>query len=385
MRNEQIHENEQLSVLNTETVQDMFQIRSMHLSKMFLNRSYESLHKFSKVTLKTDSVSLNLNQIVSYFTMFVPVFGILYLLIILPEDTLSVGELVAVYSLMGTYYSSAISFFTLFLNTSTYKSSLEYLNDFLDEESQKKDKHINPKEFKLLTFEDVSFSYNASTNYILKNVSFSVKQHEKVAIVGASGSGKTTILKLLSGLYQPVKGDIKLNGYKLDYIDDCYFSKNIAFVPQNAFILNDTILNNVTFGDKSITESDVFNALDIVNLKNDVLSMPLGLRTVISASSSNFSGGQVQRLAIARAIIRHPELLVFDESTSSLDSINEEDLYRKLAQLNITTIIVSHKLSTIKNADKILVIDGGKIVESGTHEMLMNKKGIYYNLFVHQT
>lgn len=102
--------------------------------------------------------------------------------------------------------------------------------------------------------------------------------------------------------------------------------------------------------------------------------MPLGLRTVISASSSNFSGGQVQRLAIARAIIRHPELLVFDESTSSLDSINEEDLYRKLAQLNITTIIVSHKLSTIKNADKILVIDGGKIVESGTHEMLMNKK-----------
>ena len=105
---------------------------------------------------------------------------------------------------------------------------------------------------------------------ILKNVSFSVKQHEKVAIVGASGSGKTTILKLLSGLYQPVKGDIKLNGYKLDYIDDCYFSKNIAFVPQNAFILNDTILNNVTFGDKSITESDVFNALDIVNLKNDV-------------------------------------------------------------------------------------------------------------------
>ena len=177
---------------------------------------------------------------------------------------------------MGTYYSSAISFFTLFLNTSTYKSSLEYLNDFLDEESQKKDKHINPKEFKLLTFEDVSFSYNASTNYILKNVSFSVKQHEKVAIVGASGSGKTTILKLLSGLYQPVKGDIKLNGYKLDYIDDCYFSKNIAFVPQNAFILNDTILNNVTFGDKSITESDVFNALDIVNLKNDVLSMPLG-------------------------------------------------------------------------------------------------------------
>lgn len=385
MRNEQIHENEQLSVLNTETVQDMFQIRSMHLSKMFLNRSYESLHKFSKVTLKTDSVSLNLNQIVSYFTMFVPVFGILYLLIILPEDTLSVGELVAVYSLMGTYYSSAISFFTLFLNTSTYKSSLEYLNDFLDEESQKKDKHINPKEFKLLTFEDVSFSYNASTDYILKNVSFSVKQHEKVAIVGASGSGKTTILKLLSGLYQPVKGDIKLNGYKLDYIDDCYFSKNIAFVPQNAFILNDTILNNVTFGDKSITESDVFNALDIVNLKNDVLSMPLGLRTVISASSSNFSGGQVQRLAIARAIIRHPELLVFDESTSSLDSINEEDLYRKLAQLNITTIIVSHKLSTIKNADKILVIDGGKIVESGTHEMLMNKKGIYYNLFVHQT
>ena len=254
---------------------------------------------------------------------------------------------------MGTYYSSAISFFSLFLNTSTYKSSLEYLNDFLDEESQKKDKHINPKEFKLLTFEDVSFSYNASTNYILKNVSFSVKQHEKVAIVGASGSGKTTILKLLSGLYQPVKGDIKLNGYKLDYIDDCYFSKNIAFVPQNAFILNDTILNNVTFGDKSITESDVFNALDIVNLKNDVLSMPLGLRTVISASSSNFSGGQVQRLAIARAIIRHPELLVFDESTSSLDSINEEDLYRKLAQLNITTIIVSHKLSTIKNADKI--------------------------------
>ena len=126
-------------------------------------------------------------------------------------------------------------------------------------------------------------------------------------------------------------------------------------------------------------------ALDIVNLKNDVLSMPLGLRTVISASSSNFSGGQVQRLAIARAIIRHPELLVFDESTSSLDSINEEDLYRKLAQLNITTIIVSHKLSTIKNADKILVIDGGKIVEEGTHKELEKKQGIYYKLMELQT
>lgn len=208
-----------------------------------------------------------------------------------------------------------------------------------------------------------------------------INRGEKIAIVGRSGSGKTTLVKLLANLYKPVNGNIAINGVDIDQISQDAIGSLISIVPQIPIVFNKTIKDNITLDDPSISETEVKNVLETANFLEEVEQMPMGIDTLISGQSGNLSGGQIQRLAIARALVRKPQFLILDEATSSLDSNNEKIIYENLKEQKITSLIISHRLATIIDSDKIYVLDNGLILESGNHNQLLLDKSTYYNLF----
>lgn len=262
------------------------------------------------------------------------------------------------------------------------KASIFYINDLLDEEEVLINKEcIETGSFKNLKLKSMYFKYSDTSPMALNNINIEVNKGKCVAIVGASGSGKTTLVKLIARLYKPSIGEVLINNIKLEDVSNKEYLKNISMVTQTPVMFNKTIRNNIVLDNEKISTDQVVRALKIANIWEEVQAMPLSLDTFISGQGGNLSGGQIQRLAIARAIINNPELLIMDEATSGLDYINEETIYRNLKKENITQIIISHRLSTIMNADYIYVLDKGNIIEEGTHEELIKFNGMYSTMF----
>lgn len=239
-----------------------------------------------------------------------------------------------------------------------------------------------------IRFEDVNFSFNqiSSKKNILKNISFTIPKNKVTAIVGASGSGKTTLVKLLLGFYQPNSGVIWVNDLMLSTIKDSSWRSVCGAVLQEGYIFSDTIANNITIGSESIDKLRLSDAMRTANIYDFISSLTLGVNTKIGVEGMGLSTGQKQRLLIARAIYKDPELLFFDEATSALDSKNEKDIVANLDKFfnGRTVVIVAHRLSTIQYADQIIVMDEGEIKEIGTHSVLLEKKSHYYNLVKNQ-
>lgn len=229
-------------------------------------------------------------------------------------------------------------------------------------------------------FENVKFNYDDDDKLVLNGLSLSVKQGETVALVGESGAGKSTVLNLVIGFNFPKNGSVLVDGVDTREIDLHAYREHIAVVPQTPILFNGTIRDNITYGLSDVSEDSFNKAVEAANLTEMIESLPDGADTQISEHGSNLSGGQRQRICIARAIIRNPQVIVFDEATSALDSVSEKKIQNALDNLtqNRTTFIVAHRLSTIKNADKIAVIEGGKCVEAGTFNELCEKKGAFY-------
>ncbi len=244
----------------------------------------------------------------------------------------------------------------------------------------------NLREFKSLSkavkFEDVSFSYMGRDN-LLEKANITFEKGRLTAIVGASGAGKTTIISLILGLFSPSTGSIKVNEIDLrDYKIETWLEK-IGFVSQDTFIFHSTIAENISFGSGKYSKEEIIEAARIANVHDFVQSFPDGYNTIVGERGMKLSGGQQQRIALARAILRKPEILILDEATSSLDNISESQVQRAVNNIfrKHTVIVVAHRLSTIKNADKIIVLQDGSIVEEGTHSELLSKKGSYWNLY----
>jgi len=233
-----------------------------------------------------------------------------------------------------------------------------------------------------VSFEDVSFSYNQERPALF-NISFEVKPNEKVALVGLSGSGKTTIINLLSRFYDPSSGDIYVDDYNISEVKIHSLRSQIGLVTQEVVLFNDTIRNNIAYGMEKLPLEKVEIAAKAAKAHNFILELPQKYDTFIGEGGGLLSSGQRQRLAIARALLKDPPILILDEATSSLDSESERLIQIALNNVmkNRTTIIVAHRLSTIQNADKILVIDKGKIAEMGTHGQLYRRNGIYKKLY----
>lgn len=237
-----------------------------------------------------------------------------------------------------------------------------------------------------IEFKNVSFTYDDTNIEALKNISFQLKQGETLAIIGKTGSGKSTILDLIGRLYDVTSGHIMIDGTEITQTNLNSLRESIGYVPQDAFLFSDTIKNNIKFGNAKATNEEVISAAKYAQVHKNIVKFANKYETVLGERGITLSGGQKQRLSIARAIIKNPEILLLDDCLSAVDTETEEKILNSLKVISKgkTTIIVSHRISSAKNADKIIVLDNGKIVQEGTHEHLINTDGYYKNLYLKQ-
>lgn len=267
------------------------------------------------------------------------------------------------------------------------EASQKRINEFLKIEPEIKN---NVQEHTTVTgdivFENVVFTYDDTNINALKGVSFSINHGETLAILGKTGSGKSTILDLIGRLYDIDKGSIQVNGLEISKHHLTDLRNAIGYVPQDAFLFSDTIKNNIKFGKEEATDEEVIEAAKQAHVHKNIVKFNNGYETILGERGITLSGGQKQRVSIARAIIKDPEILLFDDCLSAVDTETEEKILKNLNKVSKgkTTIIVGHRVSSAKNADKIIVLDNGKIVQEGTHDTLVNIDGYYKHLYLKQ-
>ncbi|WP_419868688.1 peptidase domain-containing ABC transporter [Chryseobacterium sp. CT-SW4] len=304
------------------------------------------------------------------------------------SGNLTLGMMLSVQYIIGQLNSPLLQLVDFIRQTQDAKISLERLGEIHD-----KDDEENPDEQyameiprKDIEVDNISFRYIGSDSPVFENLSLSIPYQKTTAIVGASGSGKTTLLKLLMKFYEPNEGNIKIGNTKLENISPRFWRDHCGVVMQEGYVFNDTIANNIAIGEDYIDKQKLRKAVEIANIKDFVEELPLSYNTKIGNEGVGISGGQKQRLFIARAVYKSPEYILFDEATSALDANNEKVIMENLEQFfkGKTAVVIAHRLSTVKHADKIIVLDKGKVVEEGNHAELVALKGEYYRLVKNQ-
>lgn len=267
------------------------------------------------------------------------------------------------------------------------EASQKRLNEFLKIEPEIKNTATVPTPIHGdIQFENVSFTYEDTKIQALKNISFTIKKGETLAILGKTGSGKSTLLSLLSRMHDTTKGTVKIDGIPITQLNLFEVRNSIGIVPQDAFLFSDTIKNNIKFGKEEATDDEVIEAAKNAVVHDNIEGFSKGYETMLGERGITLSGGQKQRVAIARAIIKDPQILVFDDCLSAVDTETEETILNNLFNIckNKTTIIVSHRVSSAKHADRILILEEGAIVQQGTHNQLLNEEGYYATLYMKQ-
>jgi ATP-binding cassette subfamily B protein len=306
------------------------------------------------------------------------------------EGDLTLGAMLAIQYILGQLNSPIEQLISFTQQAQDAKISLERLNDIHsleDEEPVGRQFSHYLSEQHSIQIKNLSFTYPGAGNEpVLKNISLEIPQGKITAIVGMSGSGKSTLLKLLLKLYDNYKGDIHLGNANFKTISPRFWRSISGTVMQDNFIFNDNIRKNITVTDENIDNETLLNACKTANILSFIESLPLGFYTKLGAEGTGISGGQRQRISIARAVYKNPEFIFFDEATNALDANNEKVILRNLQQFfeGKTVVVVAHRLSTVKDADKIVVLENGEIAEEGTHEALTMKKGKYYELIKNQ-
>lgn len=297
------------------------------------------------------------------------------------QKAIAVGDILAFFQYIKNF-TQPIQQITRVMNlVQTAMASSERIFEFLEIDNEENPSNIKIPELKEeLIFENVCFDYNECEG-VIRNLSFKVKKGEKIAIIGETGAGKTTIVKLLMRFYDVDSGQIKIDGVNINKYDKHSVRCLMGMVLQDSWLFSDTIANNIRYGKLDATEDEIINVAEYVRADDFIRKLPDGYGALLNEDSDNISHGQKQLITIARTILADKEIIILDEATSSVDTRTEkliQDAMDKLIQ-NRTCFIIAHRLSTIKNVDKIIVIENGEIIEHGTHEELINKKGYYYN------
>ena len=353
----------------------------------------QKLFKINIRILKLDQVQLSgfdfINQLKNIVVTFLAASFVV-------KGHMTLGALLSVSYIIGQMNSPVSQLISFFRSLQDAKLSLSRLNEVQNhpEEEQENQLPLLSKKYteqngieKGIFFKNVSFQYEGPQSpYVLKDINLFIPEGKVTAIVGASGSGKTTLMKMLLKFYEPVSGEINFNHLNINDISPLDLRKNCGVVMQDGFIFSDTIERNIATNDEKINYEKLDKALQTANIKSFVEELPLGLNTKIGASGNGISGGQKQRILIARAVYKNPHFIFFDEATSALDAENEKIIHDNLQSFfkGKTVIIVAHRLSTVKNADQIIVLKNGEIVEQGNHQSLVDKKADYYNLVKNQ-
>lgn len=367
-----------VEALTTEIIGNIFQLRISNLSNFFFKNYKIQFHNYKNQIVIAQRVSQNASLFIICILTFLPIY---FIIGISMTHQVSVGELFALYSFLNTFFNQIQNLILSFFSYSILKSSFFYLNDLLDEKEMINDGKIEMHNFETLSINDVDFSYNYTDINNLNKINISINKGEKVALIGSSGCGKTTIIKLISRLYQIQQGSIQMNGVDIGEISKNSFSELISIIPQTPMYLNKTVRENLIMNNQKISEDEIIEVLKNAEIFDDIESLPMGLNTHIS-QISNFSGGQMQRLNIARELLKKPSLLVLDEATSNLDSVTERKVLDNLKKAKISQLIITHRLDSILDADRIYVLDNGEIKESGNHQELLKKKGLYTDFYL---
>ena len=305
------------------------------------------------------------------------------------DGQITLGMMMAITSIVGNLNGPIVQLIGFIRELQDAKISLARLSEIHEKEDETQNDAEKTKEIPKdadITIKDLSFRYIGSDIHVLEDLNLVIPANKITAIVGTSGSGKTTLMKLLLKFYEPIKGEVNVNKTSLTNITQKAWRNHIGSVMQEGFIFNDTIANNIAIGEDIIDKERLQYAADVANIKEFIEDYPLRYNTKIGSEGVGMSTGQKQRLLIARAVYKNPEMLFFDEATSALDANNEKEIMEKLDVFfkNKTVVVIAHRLSTVMNADQIVVLEKGKIIEIGTHDELVALRGSYFKLVKNQ-
>ena len=384
-----VSETNPLAVTTPESLRNIELVKSLGMTHQEINRLNNNTYKILGLELKKVKGIRTLSFIQGTFVNFLRQSIMFILLWLIFKDTITPGQLMTL-----TFYSFFIfgplqEIGNIIIYYREAEASLENFDTLMKKSPE--EKPANPIELgniKELQFTNVKFKHQSAQQPALIDISFDVKKGETIAFVGPSGSGKTTLVKLLVGLYIPQQGKILYNHIDRKEIDFDILRKQIGFVTQDTQLFAGTIKENLLFVNPTATDEEILDALKKAACYSILERADNGIETVIGEGGIKISGGEKQRLSIARALLRYPHLLIFDEATSSLDSLTEEEITNTIknvsSQEEQITILIAHRLSTIMHADRIYVLEKGEIIETGNHEELIGKMGLYYAMWRQQ-
>jgi ATP-binding cassette subfamily B protein len=382
------NEIESLSVRVVEMIQMIPITRAHGVEKLELSKMNSQLEKVKRKGIRLEVIGALFGA--SSWTSFqiVMLICLMFTSILAFNKQISIGEVV----LFQSYFAMIVGAVNLILNSypdlARGFESIRSIGEILEcpdiEENEGKLPVTSVQGH--LVFENVSFKYEKSSQYAVKNISLEINPGESIAFVGESGSGKSTLMNLLIGFRRPTEGRILLDGKDMQDLDLRQFRRFLAIVPQNTILFSGSVRENIMYGLDKISDKEIWDILNIANASEFVSKLPQGLDTRLGERGARLSGGQRQLIAIARAFIRNPKVIVLDEATSSLDVQSESLIKEALNRLlkGRTTLIVAHRLSTVKDADRIVVMKNGGCVETGTHDQLMKAKGDFYRFKILQ-
>ena len=367
------------SLLNYETV------------KYFNNEEYE-IKRYSDVLFKWENAamqSMTTMSMLNFGQAIIITIGVTFIMIFassgVVDGSMTLGDLVLVNALMLQLFVPLNTLGIVYRQITYALADMDMLVKLLDKDIEIVDKK-NAKDLIIksgdIKFKNVSFSYNENRK-ILKNISIDVPAGKKIAIVGPSGAGKSTIGRLLFRFYDSSQGSILIDNQDIVNCSQESLHKNIAVVPQDTVLFNESIYFNIKYADNNASKEDVISAAVLANIHHFIDGLPDKYNTMVGERGLKLSGGEKQRISIARAVLKKPKIIIFDEATSSLDSKSENKILNSMKKISkdITSLVIAHRLSTISDADNIYVLDHGNVIESGTHEQLLIQKGMYFQMW----
>ena len=377
-----------------DVINESLSVSGSLLIKLFTKEKYTN-EKFNKINKEVTELSVKESRAGSWFRVVMGIFTNLgplliylaggYLIIKANSPTVTVGTITATVNMINRLYRPVESLLNVSVDLTRSMALFTRIFGYLDMQPDVKNKAttIAPSFKKTnISYENVEFYYSQDVP-LIKDLSFKVPSGKMYAIVGPSGSGKSTVVNLLPRLYDVKSGAVKINGHDVRDIDLIHLRNNIGMVTQEAYMFNGTIKDNLLFAKMNATDEELVEACKIANIHDFIISQPDGYDTQVGNRGLKLSGGEKQRLSIARVILKNPRILILDEATSALDSISENSIQSALEILmkGRTSLVIAHRLSTILQADKILVISDGRIVEQGGHEELIKQNGVYKQLY----
>ncbi len=367
------------------TMMEMLPVTKSHgLEKTELSSFSQSVEKLTESGKTVDRTVAKFGSCMWVAGQLLNAGCVLFCIVLAVNGRIGVGDII-LFQTLFTQISSQVS--TIVSAAPQLSSGMEALSS-ISELMNVKDVEINvgkrayDKIHGDIEFKDVWYKYPNATDYAIKEFSLDVKAGECIAVVGASGSGKSTLMNMIIGFMFAEKGKITIDGKDIEEMDLTEYRKNISVVPQNSILFAGSIKDNITYGLKKYSEEELNSVIEMANVTEFIKDLPNGVETDVGEHGNKLSGGQRQRVTIARALIRDPKILILDEATSALDNLSEFHVQKAISESikGRTTFIVAHRLSTIRNADRIIVMEEGKIVEMGTYDELMDKKGKFFEL-----